>query len=68
MDLIRLNVLPPAHRPPGANNSDLALLVIATAATRIVKCTQASPWEVFLCPQHAPRFAIHYRAPRKKIP
>lgn len=68
MDLIRLNVLPPADRPPGARNNDLASLVIATAATRIVKCLRASPWEVFLCPQHSARLAIHYhpRKPKKK--
>jgi hypothetical protein len=66
LDLIRLNVLPPADRPPGARNSDLALLVIATDATRIVKSSRASPWEVFLCPQQAPRLAIHFRPRRQR--
>lgn len=66
MDLIRLTVLPPADRPPGARNSDVSSLVIATAATRIVKCLRASPWEVFLCPQHSARLAIHYHPAKKK--
>lgn len=61
MDLIRLNVLPPSY---GADQ--IAKLVIASKATRIVKSTAASPWEVFLCPQHAERIAIHYHRPRRK--
>ncbi len=72
MDLIRLNVLPPprpsatGQSSPGGLRHDLAQLVITSAATRITKCLHASPWEVFLCPQHAPRIAIHYHQRKAK--
>gem|GEM_PF-1480529 len=59
MDLIRLNVLPPAY---GADQ--IAKLVIASPATRLVKSYAASPWEVFLCPEQAQRFSIHYHRPQ----
>jgi hypothetical protein len=59
LDLIRLHVLPPSH---GAQ--EIAQLVIASPATRIVKSAAASPWEVFLCPEHAPQVSIHYYHPR----
>jgi hypothetical protein len=58
MDLIRLSVLPSAC---GADQ--IAKLVIASPATRIVKSYAASPWEVFLCPEQAQRFSIHYHRP-----
>jgi hypothetical protein len=61
LDLIRLHVLPPTY---GA--TEIARLVIASPATRIVKSTAASPWEVFLCPEHAPHFSIHYHRPRRR--
>ena len=61
MDLIRLNVLPPAHGTP-----EIASLMIASPATRLVRSLHASPWEVFLCPDKAARFAIHFNARPKK--
>ncbi len=54
MDLIKLNVLPPMI---GADR--IAELVIASAATRIVKSFVASPWEVFLRPEDAGRYSIY---------
>lgn len=60
LDLIRINILPPPH-----GKDRLSQLVITTAATRLVKSLSASPWEVFLCPDHAGRFAIHYHRPRR---
>lgn len=60
MDLIRLSVLPPLV---GADR--ISELVIASSATRIVKSFVASPWEVFLCPEHAARFSIHLNLPAK---
>ena len=60
MDLIRLSVLPPLI---GADR--IAEIVIASAATRIVKSTAASPWEVFLCPKRAARFSVFYNRPPK---
>lgn len=60
MDLIRLNVFPPRR-----GTEILPQLIIATARTRIVKSTSTSPWEVFLRPEHAGKFSIHYR-PHKK--
>mgnify|MGYP000390796356 FL=1 len=60
MDLIRLSVLPAAF---GADQ--LAKLVIASPATRLVKSYAASPWEVFLCPEQAQRFSIHYHRPER---
>ncbi len=59
MDLIRLHVLPPSYRA-----QDIARLIIASPATRIVKCSAASPWEVFLRPEHAGQFSIHYYKPK----
>ncbi len=59
MELIRLHVLPPSRGARAA-----ATLVIASPATRIVKCIHASPWEVFLRPDHAARIAIHYYKPK----
>ncbi len=61
MDLIRLSVLPTAF---GADQ--IAKLVIASPATRIVKSYAASPWEVFLCPEQAQRFSIHYHRPESR--
>ncbi|MDD9900455.1 MAG: hypothetical protein OXT65_05715 [Alphaproteobacteria bacterium] len=61
MDFIRLHVL-----PPSSGTKETARLVIASPATRIVRSISASPWEVFLRPQDATRFAIHYHAPRRK--
>jgi hypothetical protein len=61
LDLIRLNVLPPTYRA-----HQIGKLVIASKATRIVRSITASPWEVFLCPEHAQRISIHYNRPRKK--
>jgi hypothetical protein len=60
LDLIRLHVLPPSH---GAR--EIAQLVIASPATRIVKSISASPWEVFLCPEKAQQISIHYHHPQK---
>ena len=61
MDLIRLNVV-----PPRCGTGHVAKLVIASPATRIVKSFAASPWEVFLCPEQAPRISIHYNPVRGK--
>ncbi|MDF3024762.1 MAG: hypothetical protein K0R10_2123 [Alphaproteobacteria bacterium] len=61
MDLIRLNVFPPRR-----GTEILPQLIIATARTRIVKSTATSPWEVFLRPEHAEKFSIHYRPQKKK--
>lgn len=60
MDLIRLSVLPTVC---GADQ--IAKLVIASPATRLVKSYAASPWEVFLCPEQAQRFSIHYHRPQQ---
>lgn len=60
LDLIRLHVIPPKR---GAQI--IAQLVIASDRTRIVKSSAASPWEVFLRPDHAQRLSIHYSVPRK---
>jgi hypothetical protein len=60
MDLIRLSVLPSVC---GADQ--LAKLVIASPATRLVKSYTASPWEVFLCPEQAQRISIHYHRPER---
>lgn len=59
MDLIRLHVLPPSYRA-----QDIARLIIASPATRIVKCSAASPWEVFLHPEDAGKISIHYYRPK----
>jgi hypothetical protein len=63
LDLIRIHLSPPARR------GDLvSKLIIATSATRIVK-SRTSPWEVFLCPEHAARIAIYAPvAPRPTPP
>jgi hypothetical protein len=53
--------LPPTH---GAH--EIARLVIASPATRIVKSISASPWEVFLCPEKAAQISIHYNRPQKQ--
>ena len=59
MDLIRLNVL-----PSGFGADHVSKLVIASPATRLVKSYATSPWEVFLCPEQAQRFSIHYHPER----
>jgi len=61
LDLIRLNVFTPRR-----GTEILPQLIIATPRTRIVKSTVTSPWEVFLRPEDAEKFSIHYRPHKKK--
>ncbi len=62
MDIIRLSVF-----PSGPSTEHLSRHIITTPATRIVKSYRASPWEVFLCPEHAGRVSVHYNRPRRKL-